>query len=248
MSENKKVIVITGASSGIGEAAARLLAQDGHRLVLAARRQDKLEKIVEDIRSSGQDAVYKVTDVRKADQVEELAQFALDTFGRLDVWFNNAGIMPQAPLLDKDIRDWDETIDINVKGVLYGIGAALPQMVAQKSGHIINISSVAGHFAHVNGAVYSASKWAVRAISESLREEMAAYEGDLRVTVVSPGAIKTELLTTVSHAGVRENYEEFYKNFGIPAERVALTIKQAIDLPADTAWNEVVIRPSKQVL
>ena len=243
-----KVIVITGASSGIGEATSKILAKDGAKLVLAARREDRLKKLAEEIRELGGEAVYQVTDVRDVSQVEALAEKAVSSFGRIDVWFNNAGVMPQAPLLSRDIKDWDAIVDINIKGVLYGIAAALPRMVEQKEGQIINISSVAGHFAHLNGAVYSASKWAVRAISESLREEMAGYEGNLRVTVVSPGAVHSELLNSVHNEELNKNFTAFYENFAIPAERVALTIKQAIDLPADSAWNEVVIRPTKQLL
>lgn len=244
----KKVVVITGASSGIGEATAKILAKSGMKIVLGARRENKLQALAKEVESLGGEAAYAVTDVTDVNQVEALAKLAKDKFGRLDVWLNSAGIMPQAPLKHKDIADWDATIDINVKGTLYGIGAALPYMEAQESGHIINIASIAGLFAHAGGAVYHASKWAVRAISESLREEMAQDGGKVRVTVVSPGAINTELLGSVSDDGTKANLEDFYKQYGISADRVALTIKQAIDLPADADWNEVVIRPTNQVM
>ncbi|MGO3609637.1 MAG: SDR family oxidoreductase [Enterococcus sp.] len=242
-----KVIVIAGASSGIGEASAKLLAKNGNKLVLGARREGNLKEIVSQIQSNNGEAVYQVTDVTNNQQVESLVKLAITTFGRIDVMINSAGIMPHSLLKDKRIQDWDRMIDINIKGTLYGVGAVLPYMNEQKFGQIINISSVAGHYAHAGGAVYSATKWAVRAISESLREEVAQSGSNIRVTIVSPGAINTELLSSVTDPALKENYEQFYENFGISADRVATTIQQAIDLPADAAWNEVIIRPTKQV-
>ncbi|MGP5431824.1 SDR family oxidoreductase [Enterococcus malodoratus] len=242
-----KVIVIAGASSGIGEASAKLLAKNGNKLVLGARREGNLKKIVSQIQSNNGEAVYQVTDVTNNQQVESLVKLAITTFGRIDVMINSAGIMPHSLLKDKRIQDWDRMIDINIKGTLYGVGAVLPYMNEQKFGQIINISSVAGHYAHAGGAVYSATKWAVRAISESLREEVAQSGSNIRVTIVSPGAINTELLSSVTDPALKGNYEQFYENFGISADRVATTIQQAIDLPADAAWNEVIIRPTKQV-
>lgn len=155
--------------------------------------------------------------------------------------------MPHSLLKDRRIKDWDNMIDINIKGTLYAIGAVLPYMNEQKFGHIINISSVAGLYAHVGGAVYSATKWAVRAISESLREEVAMENGNVRVTVVSPGAVNTELLSSITDETVKRIAQSFYDNFAIPVERVAKTIQQAIELPSDASWNEVIIRPTKQV-
>lgn len=242
-----KVIVIAGASSGIGEASAKLLAKNGNKLVLGARREGNLKEIVSQIQSNNGEAVYQVTDVTNNQQVESLVKLAITTFGRIDVMINSAGIMPHSLLKDKRIQDWDRMIDINIKGTLYGVGAVLPYMNEQKIGQIINISSVAGHYAHAGGAVYSATKWAVRAISESLREEVAQNGSNIRVTIVSPGAINTELLSSVTDPALKGNYEQFYENFGISADRVATTIQQAIDLPADAAWNEVIIRPTKQV-
>lgn len=242
-----KVIVIAGASSGIGEASAKLLAKNGNKLVLGARREGNLKEIVNQIQSNNGEAVYQVTDVTNNQQVESLVKLAITTFGRIDVMINSAGIMPHSLLKDKRIQDWDRMIDINIKGTLYGVGAVLPYMNEQKFGQIINISSVAGHYAHAGGAVYSATKWAVRAISESLREEVAQSGSNIRVTIDSPGAINTELLSSVTDPALKENYEQFYENFGISADRVATTIQQAIDLPADAAWNEVIIRPTKQV-
>lgn len=241
-----KVIVITGASSGIGEASAKLLAAKGNKVVLGARREEQLKQIVEEIKADNGEALYQVTDVTDSEDVEKLVKLAVDTFGRIDVLINSAGIMPHSPLKDKRINDWDQMIDINIKGTLYGIGAALSYMNEQKAGQIINISSVAGHYAHAGGAVYSATKWAVRAISESLREEVAQDGSNIRVTIVSPGAINTELLSSVTDPKLKKNYQQFYDSFGISVDRVATTIQQAIDLPADAAWNEIIIRPTKQ--
>ena len=210
MSESK-VIVITGASSGIGEATAKLVAKDGAKVILGARRENKLKKIADEIEKLGGKAAYQVTDVTDDNQVEALAKLAIDKFGRIDVWLNNAGIMPQSILSEKKINDWNNMIDINIKGTLYGIGAAIPYMDKQKSGHIINVSSVAGHTAHSGSAVYSATKYAVRAISESLRQEMVEAKNNVRVTVISPGAINTDLLSSVTDPEVKAGMEKFYE-------------------------------------
>ncbi|MCY7009047.1 SDR family oxidoreductase [Fusobacterium simiae] len=243
-----KVIVITGASSGIGEATAKILAKDGGKIVLGARREDKLKKLAEEVKNLGGEAVYSVTDVTKVEEVEALAKLAIDTFGKIDVWLNNAGIMPSSPMIKKDIKSWDAIIDTNIKGVMYGIGAALPYMYKQKSGHIINISSVAGHIIHAGNAAYAASKWAVRAISDTLRQEVAQDNVNIRVTNVSPGAINTELVSSLPDSESKKRLQQFYDAYAIPVERIALTIKQAIDMDEDTAWNEIIIRPTKQVL
>ncbi|MBS0956730.1 SDR family oxidoreductase [Lactiplantibacillus plantarum] len=246
MSESK-VIVITGASSGIGEATAKLVVKDGAKVILGARRENKLKKIADEIEKLGGEVAYQATDVTDDNQVEALAKLAIDKFGRIDVWLNNAGIMPQSILSEKKINDWNNMIDINIKGTLYGIGAAISHMDKQKSGHIINVSSVAGHTAHSGSAVYSATKYAVRAISESLRQEMVEAKNNVRVTVISPGAINTDLLSSVTDPEVKAGMEKFYESFGISVDRVALTIKEAIDMPADAAWNEVIIRPTSQM-
>ena len=246
MSESK-VIVITGASSGIGEATAKLVVKDGAKVILGARRENKLKKIADEIEKLGGEVAYQATDVTDDNQVEALAKLAIDKFGQIDVWLNNAGIMPQSILSEKKINDWNNMIDINIKGTLYGIGAAISHMDKQKSGHIINVSSVAGHTAHSGSAVYSATKYAVRAISESLRQEMVEAKNNVRVTVISPGAINTDLLSSVTDPEVKAGMEKFYESFGISVDRVALTIKEAIDMPADAAWNEVIIRPTNQM-
>ncbi len=206
MSESK-VIVITGASSGIGEATAKLVAKDGAKVILGARRENKLKKIADGIEKLGGEAAYQATDVTDDNQVEALAKLAIDKFGRIDVWLNNAGIMPQSILSEKKINDWNNMIDINIKGTLYGIGAAISHMDKQKSGHIINVSSVAGHTAHSGSAVYSATKYAVCAISESLRQEMVEAKNNVRVTVISPGAINTDLLSSVTDPEVKAGME-----------------------------------------
>lgn len=241
-----KVVVITGASSGIGEATAKLLAKNGNKVVLGGRRVPRLQEITGNITDLGGNAIYLPTDVTKDDEVEALAKLAVDKFGRIDVWINCAGVMPQSLLSQKKIKDWDNMIDINIKGTLYGIGAALSYMMKQKSGQIINISSVAGHIVGPMSAVYSATKYAVRAISEGLRQEMAQAQSNVRVTLISPGAVNTELINSVTDKQIKEGIEEFYKNFSIPVDRVAKTIQQSIDLPADAAWNEVIIRPTTQ--
>lgn len=242
----EKVIVIAGASSGMGEATAKLLAGRGDKVVLGARRESRLQDIVDDIKQNGGDAIYAVTDVKNDSEVENLAKVAVNHYGRIDVWINAAGIMPQSLFIQKKIQDWDNMIDINIKGTLYGIGAALPYMAKQKSGQIINISSIAGHIAGPMSGVYSATKFAVRAVSESLRQEMAQAETNVRVTMISPGAVDTGLLNSITDENVKAGTAEFYKNFSIPVDRVAQTIAQSIDLPADTAWNEVIIRPTSQ--
>jgi len=181
---NGKVIIITGASSGIGEATAKLLAKNGARVVLGARRTDRLEAIAKDIRAEGGTVEYQALDVTQRSQMEDLVQFAQSKFDRVDVLINNAGIMPLSALDQLKVEEWDKMIDVNIKGVLYGIAAALPVMKAQKSGQIINLSSIGGHAVSPTAAVYCATKFAVGAISEGLRQEVG---GDIRVTVISPG-------------------------------------------------------------
>lgn len=241
-----KVVVITGASSGMGEATAKLLAKDGDKLVLGARRENRLQEIAKDIEKLGGEAVYAATDVTNDDEVEALAKLAMDKFGQIDVWINSAGIMPQSLLSQKKVKDWDMMIDINIKGTLYGIGAALPYMMKQKSGQIINIASIASHIVGPLSSVYSGTKYAVRAISEGLRQEMAQAQSNVRVTLISPGAVDTGLVNSITDENVKKGTEEFYKNFSIPVDRIAQTIKQSMDLPADAAWNEVIIRPTSQ--
>jgi NADP-dependent 3-hydroxy acid dehydrogenase YdfG len=238
-----KVVIITGASSGIGEATARELASKGAKLVLAARRKDRLQKLQEEIQNNGGQAIYKVTDVTSYEQMEELAQYALKAFGKIDVLVNNAGIMPHSFLYKKKVDDWDRMIDVNIKGVLYGIAAVLPSMRARKEGHIINLSSVAGHVVGAGSTVYAGTKFAVRAISEGLRKEELG--NNIRTTIISPGAVKTELTHSITDLDLKPAIDEIYKG-AIEAESIARAIAFAIEQPSDVAINEIIIRPTQQ--
>lgn len=238
-----KVVVITGASSGLGEATARHLASLGAKLVLGARRTDKLEAIANDIVTAGGMAVYAKTDVTRADDVQALVDTGLEAFGRVDVIVNNAGLMAIAPMEQARIDEWERMIDINVKGVLYGIAAVLPVFEKQGGGHVINISSVAGLKVFApGGTVYSGTKFAVRAISEGLRQELA---GKVRVTSIEPGAVDSELKFGSGDEASRNFVVDFYKQ-AIPAESVARAIAYAIEQPAEVAINEIVLRPTVQ--
>lgn len=239
-----KVVAITGASSGLGEATGRLLATKGAKVLLGARRESKLQTITNEIRASGGTAEFRILDVTKRDDVQAFVQSAVDLFGRIDVLVNNAGLMPLSPLAALKVDEWDRMVDVNIKGVLYGIAAALPLMQAQKAGHIINLSSVAGHVAFPGGAVYCGTKFAVRAISEALRQEVGA---DIRSTIISPGAVKSELTTTISDPGTAAYVNELY-NVAIDADAVARAVAFAIEQPADVDINEILLRPTAQTL
>ncbi|MFD1171785.1 MULTISPECIES: SDR family oxidoreductase [Oceanobacillus] len=241
-----KVVIITGASSGIGEATAKELASKGAKLVLAARREERLKEVQEAIQQNGGQAISKVTDVTSQEQMNELAQYALKEFGKIDVLVNNAGIMPQAFMSKDKVDEWDKMIDVNIKGVLYAIAAVTPHMRERRSGHIVNLSSVAGHNIYPGGTVYCATKYAVRAISEGLRQEEAMSGTNIRVTNVSPGAINSELLETTSDPEMKTGLEDFYKA-AIDADKVASTIAFAIEQPAEVGINELIIRPTVQV-
>ena len=239
-----KVVVITGASSGLGEAMARHLAALGARVVLGARRGDRLQALVEDIRQAGGEAVHAVTDVTSKAQVQALVEAGRAAFGRVDVMVNNAGLMAIAPMSQLRSDEWDRMIDINIKGVLYGIAAVLPLFEQQGSGHVINISSVAGIKVFApGGTVYSGTKFAVRAISDGLRQELA---GKVRVTSIEPGAVESELKFGSSDPASREDILAFYQQEAIPADSVARAIAYVIEQPADVAINEVVLRPTVQ--
>ncbi len=241
-----KVVVITGASSGLGEAAARYLAAQGASLVLGARRADRIESLADELNRAGGKALAVATDVTDHTQVKALVDAAVQTYGRIDVMINNAGLMPHAPLERLKIDEWDRMIDVNIKGVLYGIAAALPYMKEQKSGHIINVSSVAGHKVTPAGAVYSATKHAVRALSEGLRQEVKPYR--LRTTVISPGAVDTELPNSISEADISDNVHKFYQEHAIPADSFARMVAFAISQPDEVDVNEILYRPTSQTL
>lgn len=239
-----KVVIITGASSGLGEATAQRLAERGAKLMLAARREDRLKELVAKIEQAGGTAQYQVTDVTQKDQVDALAEATKAAYGRVDVLVNNAGLMPLSPLDEAKIDEWDQMIDVNIKGVLYNIAAVLPIMRAQKSGHIINISSVAGHKVFPAGAVYCATKFAVKAISEGIRLEA---NGEIRSTNISPGAVATELTNTISHDDTAKNVDKMY-DVAIDADAIARAITFAIEQPDDVDINEIIVRPTKQAL
>jgi NADP-dependent 3-hydroxy acid dehydrogenase YdfG len=245
MSDNihDKVVVITGASSGLGEATARRLAQEGARLVLGARRLDRLEALAAELQATGAQVAVQATDVTQAEQVQALVDLALDRYGRVDVMLNNAGLMPHSPLDRRRLEDWDRMIDVNIKGVLYGIAAVLPSMQAQQSGHIINVSSVAGHKVRAGSTVYSATKHAVRIISEGLRQEVKPY--GIRTTILSPGAVATELPNSISEADVAENVRKLYE-LAIPADAFARAVVYALSQPDDVDINEILFRPTRQ--
>ncbi|WP_339201523.1 SDR family oxidoreductase [Paenibacillus sp. FSL P2-0322] len=240
-----KVVIITGASSGIGEATAKELASKGAKLVLAARCEARLQKLQEAIQNNGGQAVYKVTDVSSHEQMEELADYALKEFGKIDVMVNNAGVMPLSPVHEKKIKEWDLMVDVNIKGVLYGIAAVLPTMRERREGHIINVSSIAGHLVFPASSVYSGTKFAVRAITEGLRREECI--NNIRTTIVSPGSIDTELTAAISNSELKTAINEVMK-IAIEPSNIARAIAFAIEQPADVAINEMIIRPTIQEL
>ena len=236
-----KVVVITGASSGLGEATARHLAELGAKLVLGARRMDRLQSLARELRLP-QGAVVS-TDVTQAEQVKHLVDRAIELHGRVDVLLNNAGLMPFSPLERLKLSDWDRTIDVNIKGVLYGIAAVLPHMKSQRSGQIINVSSVAGHKVGPGGVVYAASKHAVRVISEGLRQEVKPY--NVRSTIISPGMVATELVDSITEPDIADVMRERYTG-ALPASSFASIVAFAISQPEDVDINEILFRPTSQ--
>jgi NADP-dependent 3-hydroxy acid dehydrogenase YdfG len=245
MSEiQNKVVIITGASSGLGEATAKRLAKHGAKLMLAARREDRLKELIAKIAQDGGTVKYQVTDVSDRAQVEALAKATQQAYGRIDVLVNNAGLMPLSPLDETKVEEWDKMIDVNIKGVLYGVAAVLPIMRQQQSGHIINLSSVAGHKVFAGATVYCATKFAVKAISEGIRLES---HGHIRSTNISPGAVATELTNTITHDQTAKNVDQLY-SVAIDADAIARAITYAIEQPADVDVNEMIIRPTQQEL
>ncbi len=246
MAIENKVVIITGASSGIGEATAELLAEKGAKLVLAARRKDKLKELAERIKSKGGEAIYQVTDVTKIEDNKKLVEMAKKEFGKVDVIFLNAGLMPNSPMSALEVENWDKMIDVNIKGVLNGIAAVLPEFTSQKSGHIITTSSVAGLKAYPNCGVYCGTKWAVKAIMETLRMESAMEGTNIRTATIYPAAVQSELVDSITHDGVKDNMRKLYDNYEIPSARVASVVAYAIDQPDDTNVSEFTIGPTAQ--
>ena len=238
-----KVVVITGASSGIGEATAVMLAERGAKVVLGARGLDRLEALARRIAGAGGEVAHAPTDVRKREDVARLVNLACERYGQLDVLINNAGIGPISPLDDLRVEDWENMIDINIKGVLYGIAAALPVFRKQGFGHFVNTASTAGIVVHPNMAVYAGTKFAVRAISEGLRQEA----GDkLRVTIISPGFVRTDFAESMTSPEMKVKIRDSMDKIGISPEAIARAIVFAIEQPSDVDVNEIIVRPTAQ--
>ncbi len=241
-----KVVVITGASSGMGEATAKHLSALGATVILGARRADRIEKLANEIRDKGGKALAIAMDVTQRDQVKRMVDATVEQFGRVDVILNNAGIMPLSPMERLNVDEWDKMIDVNIKGVLNGIAAVLPYMKEQKWGQIINTSSVAGHKIFTGSAVYSATKFAVRALTEGLRMEVKPY--NIRTTIICPGAVKTELLEHITEADIQQANKEYVGAVGISPDTFAHVVAFAISQPEEVDINEIIFRPTSQEL
>ena len=237
--EQSKVVLITGASSGIGNATARHLSRVGHSLVLGARRTDRLAAIAAELTQTDGRVVYQALDVTSLASMEAFVQFARESYGRIDVIVNNAGVMPLSPLAATRVAEWDRMIDVNIRGVLHGIAAVLPAMEAQGSGHIINIASIGAHHVVPTAAVYCATKYAVWAISEGLRQETNM----VRVTTISPGVVESELADSISDASARDAMKA-YRRIALSPDAIARAIAYAIDQPAGVDVNELIVRPA----
>jgi NADP-dependent 3-hydroxy acid dehydrogenase YdfG len=235
---HNKVVLITGASSGIGEAAARLIAAKGAHVVLGARRTERLEKLVGEIRSEGGSASARALDVTDMSSMQAFVEFAKAQHGKVDVIINNAGVMPLSPLAALKVDEWNQMLDVNVRGVLHGIAAVLPGMEAQGFGQVINISSIGGLAVSPTAAVYCATKFAVRAISDGLRQET----DKIRVTVVCPGVVESELADSISDEVAREEMRAF-RSVALGADAIARALVYAIDQPDDVNVSEIVVRP-----
>ncbi|WP_421522939.1 SDR family oxidoreductase [Pseudomonas yamanorum] len=234
-----KVVLITGASSGIGEAAARLIAAKGAQVVLGARRTERLDKLVREIQAEGGSASASALDVTDLESMQAFVAFAKAQHGKVDVIINNAGVMPLSPLASLKVNEWNQMLDVNVRGVLHGIAAVLPGMEAQGFGQVINISSIGGLAVSPTAAVYCATKFAVRAISDGLRQET----DKIRVTVVCPGVVESELADTISDEGAREVMKAF-RRVAINADAIARALAYAIEQPDDVDVSEIVVRPT----
>jgi len=246
MSVENKVIVITGASSGIGEASAKLLASHGAKVVLGARRESRLQALVNEIEAAGGQAAYRVTDVADSADLTALVALAKQEFGGIDVIFNNAGIMPTSPISALKIDEWNAMIDVNLKGVLNGVAAVMPDFTKQKYGQIITTSSVAGLKSFAGSGVYGATKFAVRNLMEVIRMESAQEQTNIRTTSLYPAAINTELLHTITDTSSKQGMNKLYESVGITPDAVARVVDFAVAQPADVNVNEFTIYPTKQ--
>lgn len=237
--QTSKVILVTGASSGIGEATATRLVRQGHRIVLGARRTERLQALAERLRDEGGQVAYRALDVTRLNDMQDFVAFAEATFGPVDVVINNAGVMPLSPLNALKVDEWDRMIDVNVRGVLHGIAAVLPSMEARGQGHVINVSSIGGHAVSPTAAVYCATKYAVRAISDGLRQETDS----IRVTVVSPGVVESELADTISDTTARDAMKAF-RRIALQPDAIARAIAYAVEQPNDVDVSELIVRPT----
>jgi len=237
-----KIVLITGASSGIGEATARHLAEAGHHVVLGARRVERLAALVEELKTAGHSAEYAELDVTSLDSVRGFVDAALERHGRVDVLVNNAGVMPLSPLAALRVEEWNQMIDVNLRGVLHGIAAVLPSMQQRHAGHIVNVASTAAHRVDPTAAVYCATKYAVRALSEGLRQEST----EVRVTVISPGFTQSELANQGGDAEVQAGARAATEQIGIPASAIAAAIGYALSQPNNVDVSEIIVRPTAQ--
>lgn len=246
MKLKNKVAIITGASSGIGEATARSLAREGARVVLAARRKERLETLKKEITNEGGEALVVVTDITNRSEVQHLVDQAIESYGNIDILVNNAGIMPLSFMKKLLEKEWDRMVNVNIKGVLNGIGAVLPQMLKQKGGHIVNVSSVAGRRLFPGGAVYCATKFAVSALSEGLRMELSPAD-NIKVTVIEPGAVTTELGESITDQDIIKNFEKMMANTTfLKSEDIAESIRYAVTQPQRVNVSEVLVMPTQQ--
>lgn len=244
---SNKVVIVTGASSGIGRATALALGKRGARVVCAARRADRLEALAKEIVAAGGKALPVPGDITNRGEVEAMVAAARETFGPIDAIINNAGVMPLSFMDACKVDEWTWTVDVNINGVLFGVGAVLEEMIARRSGHIINVSSVAGRKLFPGGAVYCATKHAIHALSEGLRQELAPH--NIRVTTIAPGLVTTELQDSISDDRVRERFRSMPEDFvPLESEDIAAAIVYAMESPAHVCVNEVLIRPTRQEL
>ncbi|MDU5473247.1 MULTISPECIES: SDR family oxidoreductase [Pantoea] len=237
---SNKVILITGASSGIGAGIARELAASGATLLLGARRVDRLETLAAELKQQGAEVAVAALDVTSRASVQQFAEVALEKWGRIDVMINNAGVMPLSPLASLKVDEWDQMIDVNIKGVLYGIAAVLPPMLAREAGHIINIASIGALSVSPTAAVYCATKFAVRAISDGLRQENT----QLRVTCIHPGVVESELASTITDSAAAALMDD-YRSIALQPAAIGRAVRFAIEQPDDVDVSEIVVRPTR---